>query len=671
MEYDFKGNVVSLHKKFTIDYDMLIDWDDAILLQGEFTTETEYDALNRPVSVVQPDNSVVGYQYDKGGLLQKVMHGVTEHITNITYNPKGQRENIYYGNNTKTRYDYDPLNFRLTRLLTTRNTGQDVLQDLNYEFDSVGNITKINDDAQQTHYFNNQVIAPVSTFQYDALYRLVKATGRELSALTAPNENDFVNDIPCPNPAANAMQNYTHNYQYDKLGNMLNDAWKSYQYAIINNYLLGNDNVANQFTYDAHGNVLSMPHLSSMDWDWKDQLIGASNGTFTSYYNYDVQGNRTRKVVEKGNIIETRYYIGGYEVFRKEISGVLDIERSTVNIADDEKVFVRIDTETGQNPVILYVFDNHLGSSCLELDEVGAIISYEEYHAFGSTSYRSGRSEVEVSLKRFKYNGKERDEETGMYCYGARYYAAWLCRFVSCDPLAEKYPNFSPYVYCADNPIKYIDPDGKDFVNVHTERKEEAKVKRDEASSRLDVAKTAFAEYEGKTRSDIKADGKLKEFKVVNSALKDAQKIFDKAETNYQQEIFFESVINQVIEDFKTVNPTKFEEWNKWDPHGTGVINIPLTAQNERIKMVDKSGMPTGQTTTEQVNMSLAGNNIIGVKNITLTVIKMDGVVKIPASTSVMVHALGHMVGGKPHDETAANKYQQEQYDYKLKNQKK
>ena len=464
MEYDFKGNVVSLHKKFTIDYDTMIDWDDAILLQSEFTTETEYDALNRPVSVVHPDNSVVGYQYDKGGLLQKIVHGVTEHITNITYNPKGQRENIYYGNNTKTRYDYNPLNFRLSRLLTTRNTGQDILQDLNYSYDSVGNIVSIVDDAQQTHYFNNQVIAPVSTFEYDALYRLTKATGRELSALTAPTHEDFANNIPCPNPAANAMQNYVHNYQYDKLGNMLQDAWKSYEYATINNYLLGNNNVANQFTYDAHGNMLTMPHLSSMDWDWKDQLIGASNGTFTSYYNYDVQGNRTRKVVEKGNIVETRYYVGGYEVFRKEISGVLDIERTTVNIADDEKVFVRVDTEIGQSPVVRYVFDNHLGSACLELDEVGAIISYEEYHAFGSSSYKSGRSETEVSQKKYRYCGKERDEETGMYYYGARYYAAWLCRFVSCDPLQFKYLNISPFAYCVNNPIKYIDPDGQDIV---------------------------------------------------------------------------------------------------------------------------------------------------------------------------------------------------------------
>ena len=85
------------------------------------------------------------------------------------------------------------------------------------------------------------------------------------------------------------------------------------------------------------------------------------------------------------------------------------------------------------------------------------------YLLFGTTSYRSGRSETEVSLKRYKYNGKERDEETGLYYFGARYYAAWICRFISVDGKAGNYPQHSPFIYCACNPVKYIDPDGNAF----------------------------------------------------------------------------------------------------------------------------------------------------------------------------------------------------------------
>jgi RHS repeat-associated protein len=67
---------------------------------------------------------------------------------------------------------------------------------------------------------------------------------------------------------------------------------------------------------------------------------------------------------------------------------------------------------------------------------------------------------TETSLKRYKYVGKERDEETGLYYYGARYYAAWLCRFVSVDPLQHKYPHYTPYQYAGNKPISYIDLDG-------------------------------------------------------------------------------------------------------------------------------------------------------------------------------------------------------------------
>jgi len=419
--------------------------------------------------------SISEYRYDKGEMLKSLHTAAMDRISNITYNPRGQRENVYYGNNTKTRYYYNPLNFRLTRILTTRNNGQDILQDLNYSYDSVGNITSQTDNAQQTFYFNNQVIAPTGSYQYDALYRLLQATGRELLSLGMPTHNDFINTIHCPNPASNAMQNYTQYYSYDTLGNILNvtsqGSWsRDYIYATATNRLLRHtQQLPDTYSYDAHGNMLVMPHLSNMSWDYLDQLHSATNGTFVSYYNYDAEGNRTRKVTEKGNITEIRYYIGNYELSQKYVNDSLDFERTTLNISDDEKVFVRIETKTGENPVIRYQYDNHLGSACLELDNSGQIISYEEYHPFGTTSYRSGRTETEVSLKRYKYCGKERDEETGLYYYGMRYYAAWLCRFVSVDPLQFQYPYYTPYQYAGNKPVSYIDLDGGEPLQPQTQ----------------------------------------------------------------------------------------------------------------------------------------------------------------------------------------------------------
>ena len=156
--------------------------------------------------------------------------------------------------------------------------------------------------------------------------------------------------------------------------------------------------------------------------------------------------------------------MGSYERFIKTVNGSQSIERISVSIAevaeepreeeDNSRAVYQIDLNKrialieyieGQSPTIRYQLSNHLGSASLELNATGQIISYEEFHPFGTTSYRSGTNETEVSLKRYKYIGKERDEETGLYYYGARSYAAWIGRFVSVDPLAMRAPSWTPY----------------------------------------------------------------------------------------------------------------------------------------------------------------------------------------------------------------------------------
>ena len=412
-EYDFKGNTIVKTNLFCEKYQNLIDWNQHQRIQIDFRSNYEYDALNRPVAIF---NHYTGgetqYTYDKGGKLQTVTHNGHPHIENITYNARGQRKNIYYGNNSKTRYNYNPLNFRLERLLTTRHQGQDFLQDLNYEYDAVGNIVYIRDDAQQEFYFDNSIIQPENHYQYDALYRLIEATGRECLAFCwIPTEEDFPNDFPVPSDPS-AMSNYHRYYTYDALGNILTEenhvggnSWnRDFVYIEGTNQLWYNQIGSSAYYtgYDPHGNMVGMPHLNYMHWDYDDNLSAASNYTFYSYYSYDEQGNRTRKVVEKGHIREERYYLDGYEIFRIYESGQLTLERHSTNLVDDEKVFARIDEGGQEGLVTRYQYDNHLGSACLELDENAEIISYEEYHPFGTTSYRSGRDKTEVSLKRYK-----------------------------------------------------------------------------------------------------------------------------------------------------------------------------------------------------------------------------------------------------------------------------
>ena len=233
-----------------------------------------------------------------------------------------------------------------------------------------------------------------------------------------------------------------------------NSSWtRSYTYADpANNRLTGTIVGAlteQPYGYDPHGNLIQMPHLPVMEWDFKDQLhvtqqqvVNAGVGERT-YYLYDAAGQRVRKITERANGTrkQERLYLGGFELYREYdgAGSTVTLERETLHVMDDKRLVALVETQTigaSFNSVTRYQFDNHLGSAALELDEQAAVISYEEYYPYGSTSYQAGRSAVEVSLKRYRYTGKERDAETGLYYHGARYYAPWLGRWTSCDPLS-------------------------------------------------------------------------------------------------------------------------------------------------------------------------------------------------------------------------------------------
>src|SRR5262249_16849506 len=151
-----------------------------------------------------------------------------------------------------------------------------------------------------------------------------------------------------------------------------------------------------------------------------------------SWYVYDAEGQRVRKVVQKGNLTEERLHFGDIEIFRRTRNGGLELERETLHVTDDKRRIAMVDNPTSETPatqetqLIRYQYSNHLETACLELDDLAQIISYEEYYAFGSTSYQGTDQSREVPAKRYRYTGKERDEESGFYYYGARYYAPWL-----------------------------------------------------------------------------------------------------------------------------------------------------------------------------------------------------------------------------------------------------
>ena len=71
---------------------------------------------------------------------------------------------------------------------------------------------------------------------------------------------------------------------------------------------------------------------------------------------------------------------------------------------------------------------------------------------------------------RYTFSGKEKDAETGYSYFGARYYDSDLSVWLSVDPMSDKYPSMSAYMYCAGNPVMLVDPDGKEIINFFKKR---------------------------------------------------------------------------------------------------------------------------------------------------------------------------------------------------------
>ena len=110
-----------------------------------------------------------------------------------------------------------------------------------------------------------------------------------------------------------------------------------------------------------------------------------------------------------------------------------------------------------------YHLKDHLGSIRVTVDASGNRVASDDYDPWGmlmdGRSYNAGQADA-----RYKFTGKEKDTETGLDYFGARYYDSRIGRWLSVDPLAEKFPNTNPYNYCLNNPIMIVDPNGLDTL---------------------------------------------------------------------------------------------------------------------------------------------------------------------------------------------------------------
>ena len=325
------------------------------------------------------------------------------------------------------------------------------MQDLSYTYDPAGNITHIQDDAdiQNVVFFRNRRVEPSADFTYDAIYRLIEASGREQLGL---NGGDAASARPrrpttmSPGWACSARRRQRDGHlrravrlrrgrqlpHADTQGQRSGEPWLVAVLHVQRGSLLNPGQVSNRlsstavsgsqpltepYSYDLHGNMTAMPQLQQMQWDFKDQLLmtsrqavnaSDSEGTLhqgeQTYYVYNAAGERVRKTTSPApasSCTSASTWAATRSTGEYAAGGNVTLERHTLHVMDDKQRVALVETITINakaapapcpSTTIRYQFGNHLGTACLELDETGAVITYEEYYPYGSTSYQAGRT---------------------------------------------------------------------------------------------------------------------------------------------------------------------------------------------------------------------------------------------------------------------------------------
>lgn len=434
-----------------------------------YTTLYTYDTWGRLQNMTYPDSEVLTYTYDAGGQVKSasgVKGGRTyNYVNRMEYDKFEQQAFVQDGNGIQTQFTYRPDNRRLSNLQAGQGAGN-LFQNLSYSYDPVGNVLNL---------ANNVPVAPPSqfggptsqTFTYDDLYRLTGATGTYQLA-------------------QNKTRQYVMNMQYDSVNNILSKQQTdemhqsnqviplqktsyTFAYAYAGTQPHAPTHIANRtFTYDRDGNQTGWTddnngQRRTIAWDEENRLQSLSDNGRTETYTYDDAGTR---VIKRGPQGET-VYVNPYFTVRNGQLGTKNVYMGNDRLVSK---LVKQDPQVEERDRYFYHPD-HLGSSNYVTDANGQLYEHLEYFPFGEIWVEEASNTQRAP---YLFTSKELDEETGLYYYGARYYDPRTTVWQSPDPLVISNPEqivkrpqvLSTYTYANNNPLVYIDPDGRDIVIV-------------------------------------------------------------------------------------------------------------------------------------------------------------------------------------------------------------
>ncbi|WP_099074597.1 RHS repeat-associated core domain-containing protein [Proteus alimentorum] len=485
-----------------LHYGDFIDWSSEYeineLKQAEkFTTQYTYDATGAVLAETDAKGHQRRLAYDIAGFVKQswlTLKGQSEQaiLRSLTYSAAGQKLREAHGNGLVTTYKYEPETQRLLHVKTQRPQGHalgaKIMQDLRYEYDPVGNIICLKNDAEATRYWRNQKVVPENRYIYDSLYQLISATGRESANQKTPASIQS-QTITTLVKDAQSYTNYTRLYAYDRGGNLTQIrhnspiAQQSFTQDICvsnktNRALLESqcsDPKQVDSYFDESGNLTQLLNGDAIIWDSRNHLNATKEIMETGHlsegetYQYNSASQRVMKIRGRkaaGGDLETvtTHYLPNIEVWEVNENPVTE-KYAVVQINAGTSAKVRalcweMGTPKGiENNSLRYSYDDGVGNSGLETDGQGQLVSYEEYYPYGGAAIWSSENALEADYKTIRYSGKEKDA-TGLYYYGYRYYQPWIGRWLSADP-AGTVDGLNLYRMVRNNPVTLQDPDGR------------------------------------------------------------------------------------------------------------------------------------------------------------------------------------------------------------------
>ncbi|KAJ5949959.1 SpvB-domain-containing protein [Penicillium verhagenii] len=533
-DYDFKGNLLSWTTIFAEKYKETLCWelpDQPIMQRESYRTAVAYDAHDRPILSQDAGGCRTRRRYNLIGQLRSVASSQApdgpwmDIITKADYNSDGQRLHVEYGSRARSEIRYDSLSGRLLQKRHFAAGTQSLTIDKSYTYDCLGRVTNITDAAQPiplAQRDHNARIKPDNEFTYDSLGRLVTASGRETTDISSSSGEQSVQPYRSGNPCAvrrsQGLCRYTEHYQYDLAGNILRVqhetslspevSWtRDYRYEHYS--AIESDRKSNRLTsttvrdyvevYQYEGGAGIMGYMtaivgtSQMGWDVTGLLRSSQEPATddkmprdeTTWYVYNSDGVRVRTVTEQvSHGIETPLKvreITHVDQWEKEISfshddtgGMVKSERASSRLVEQPneslahpkvlQIAILRHMKPGEPVLVRYQTDEGL-----ELDNDGLVLSYEEYSPWGVPTYALHSDHVQPP-RHHLYASYSRDQETGLYHCNKRYYAPWLGRWLSPDPLGTV-DGLNMFCYVHNDPTNQYDPQGTAAAPFRAERR--------------------------------------------------------------------------------------------------------------------------------------------------------------------------------------------------------